>query len=73
MKVKKIGEVFKNLGSFFLAHTPIQLYENTFDQATDVCADCNTLQDSKLIFMTRNFKSFLMMLLRQLNFGVLSV
>ena len=44
-----------------------------FDYVTYVCQECNHLQNSKSIFMITDFKIFPIMLLRQLNFGVLSV
>ena len=44
-----------------------------FDQVTYVCEKCNNFQDSKSIFMITDFKTSLVMLLRQLNFGALSV
>ena len=44
-----------------------------FDQVTYVFEECNNSQDSKSIFMIWDFKIFPIMLLRQLNFGALSV
>ena len=44
-----------------------------FDLVTYAFEECNNLQDSKSIFMICDFRIFPIMLLRQLNFGVLSV
>ena len=44
-----------------------------FWQVTYVCEEYNHFQDSKSIFMIGDFNIFPIMLLRQLNFGVLSV
>ena len=44
-----------------------------FDQVTYVCEKYNNFQDSNSIFMISDFKIFPIMLLRQMNFGVLSV
>ena len=43
-----------------------------FDQVTYACEEYNNFQDSKSIFMISDFK-IIKMLLRQLNFGALSV
>ena len=37
------------------------------------CDEWNNFQDSKLLFMNSAYKIFSVMLLRQLNFGLLSV
>ena len=37
------------------------------------CEECSNFQDLKLIFLIRDFKRFPKKLLRELNFGVLSV
>ena len=44
-----------------------------FDKVTYVCKEYNHFQDSRSIFMIGDFNIFPIMLLRQLNFGVLSV
>ena len=44
-----------------------------FDQVTFSCEEYNNFHDSKLIFIIIDFKTFAMLLLRQLNFGVFLV
>ena len=44
-----------------------------FDQVTNVCEENDIFQDSNSIFMICDFKIFPKLLLRQLDFGVLSV
>ena len=44
-----------------------------YDQVAYVCEEYNNFQDSKLIFMTSDFKHLPVMLLRHLNFSVLLV
>ena len=45
----------------------------SFSSFTNVCEECNNFQDSRQIFMISDFKVFPKILLRQLNFGVLSI
>ena len=44
-----------------------------FISLTNACEECNNFQDSRQMFMISYFKDFPRILLRQLNFGVLSI
>ena len=44
-----------------------------FDQVTFFCEEYNNFQDSKLILIIIDFKTFAILLLRQMNVGVFLV
>ena len=64
----KVSYIFKVFGT-----QSCLMVAQQFDQVTYVCEEYNNFQDSKSVFMTSDFKFFPIMLLRQLNFGILSV
>ena len=65
LKVAYIFKVFRAQSCLMVAQQ--------FDQITYVYNECNNFQDSKLIFRINDFKIFPIMLLKQLNCGVLSI
>ena len=65
LKVAYIVKVFEAQGYLIAVQQ--------FHRLTYVCRKCNNFQDSKFIFMGSNFKISPIMLLRQLNFGILVV
>ena len=60
---------------YFSRFLRVKLLSSCFvvDQVNYVCEECYNFQDSKLIFLISDLKISPIMLLRQLNFGVLSV
>ena len=50
-----------------------KLLNGCFSSLTNVCEECNNFQDSRQMFMISDFRFFSKTLLRQLNFGVLSI
>ena len=64
----KIAYIFKFFG--FQSCLMVDLW---FEQVAYVCDEFNNFQDSKLIFMISDFKTFPIMLSGQLNCGLMSV
>ena len=64
----KVSYIFKIFGT-----QSCLMVAQQFDQVTYVFEEYNNFQDSKSVFTTSDFKFFPIMLLRQLNFGILSV
>ena len=64
----KVAYIFKAFGA-----QSCLMVAQQFDQVTYVCERNGNFQDSKPIFMISDFKIFPKVLLRQLNFGALSV
>ena len=50
-----------------------KLLNGCFSSLTDACEECDNFQDSSQTFMISDFKVFPKILLRQLNFGALSI
>ena len=61
----KIAYIFKVFGA-----ESCLMVASQFDQVTYVCQECNNFHDSRSIFLKSDFKIFLIMLSRQLNFSV---
>ena len=64
----KVASIFKVFGA-----QSCLMVAQYFDQATYVCKEYNNFKYSKSIFIISDFKIFPIKLLRQLNFGALSV
>ena len=62
---------YKQLGSGLNPQSCLYLQVFWDELSAIVCDEFNNFQDSKLIFMISDFKTFPIMLLRQLNCGVL--
>ena len=65
LKVAYIFKVFRAQSCLMVAQQ--------FDHAIYVCEEQNNFQNSRSIYLIKNFKVFQIMLLRQLNFAVLSI